>query len=65
MEERANRYTTMLVLVAADLLPHRWEQLQLIWTPVKSNVDTLRDASFDPSVIFISLGFRLWWTYRI
>ena len=55
----------MLVLVAADLLPHRWEQLQLIWTPVKSNVDTLRDASFDLSVIFISLGFRLWWTYRI
>ena len=28
MEERANRYTTMLVLVAADLLPHRREQLQ-------------------------------------
>ena len=55
----------MLVLVAADLLPHRWEQLQLTWTPVKSNVDTLGDASFDLSVIFISLGFRLWWTYRI
>ena len=28
MEKRANRYTTMLVLVTADLLPHRWGQLQ-------------------------------------